>query len=133
MDGIVTSKEFLLGHAEWDTADVLDEQADQAGDDDIPSDNEAEGGELFADLCAVTSDGTTGGDGGEGQAALCGSEDSDKETTDETGDQMGVEDAQDVIDLLEELDFLAENVHGEPWNGSGEDTNDDGTPTSDET
>jgi len=133
VDGIVTNYQVLFGHPERNSAHILNEKADQAGPDNIPANDEEGTGKLPADLFTVAGNTTTGGDGCKCDNAFAGGEDTDEETTADTGNQMGVEDAEDVVDCLEERKSLAGNVHRQPRHATGNDTDDDGSPTSDNT
>lgn len=133
VDRVVADDQVLVGHPEWNSADVLDEQADQAGPDHVPANDEACASELPADLDTIAGNTTTGREGGEGNRALAGREDTDEEATADTGDQVSVEDAENVINGPEEGQALAKDVHCAPWNAAGNHADDDSTPASDDT
>lgn len=53
VDGVITNLEMFLRHAEWDTEDILDEDHDQGGPDDVPADDEESADYLEPDLLAI--------------------------------------------------------------------------------
>jgi hypothetical protein len=130
---VVTDNQVLVRHTQRNSADILDEDADQARPHDVPADNEACTSKLPTDLDTIASNATTRGDGRKSDRALSGRENTNEEATADTSDHVSVEDAEHVVDSPEEGESLAENVHGHPWNAARSDANDDGSPTSDNT
>ena len=75
VDGVVADFAHFVRHAEGHAADVLDEDHDERGPDDVPADDEEGADDLEADLPAVACDGAAGVGEAEGGAALfCGPE-----------------------------------------------------------
>lgn len=75
VDGEVANLEHLVRHAQRDAADVLDEDHDERGPDDVPADDEEGAHDLEADLSAVAGYGAAGVGDAEGGAAFgCGPE-----------------------------------------------------------
>jgi hypothetical protein len=119
VDRIVTNHAVLVRHAKWDTADVLDEAHDEGGDDlinmlvnfltpsrrrntyDIPSDDEHGTCKLPSHLLWVTCNCSTRRSESESSTSFGGREDTDQETTGNTGDQMGMEDFLGMISDLQ--------------------------------
>lgn len=126
--GIITNQQLLVRHAQRDAQDVFDEVHDQARPHDIPANDEHGARNLIPDLDAVSRNRTAGVREGEGLGAGYGGEDTSGAAADETGDEMGVEDTEDVVDGAHERHLLAEYVHGEPRHGARPETHGDGTP-----
>jgi hypothetical protein len=114
VDRIVACQQLGFGHPQWDSQHVLDEAHDERGPHDVPADDEERAVELHVDLLSVALDGAAGVGDAEGGAAFDGCEEADAHSADETGDAVGVEDAEGVVDLAEVGDFLAHDVHGSP-------------------
>jgi hypothetical protein len=112
---------------------MLDKQADQASPDNVPANDEACTSKLPADLDTMASNATTGGEGRKSNRALARCKDTDEEATADTSDHMGVNNAEDIVNGPEAGESLAENVHGNPGNASGHNTNNDSPPASNHT
>ena len=72
MDREIADFEFLVAHAQGDAADVLDEEHDEGGPDDVPADDEEGADDLQPDLFAVARDGAAGVCDAESGAAVGG-------------------------------------------------------------
>lgn len=75
VDGEVADFAHFVRHAQGDAAHVFDEDHDEGGPDDVPTDGEEGADDLEPDLAAVACDGAAGVGETEGGAAfLCGPE-----------------------------------------------------------
>ena len=72
MDGVVADLAHFVRHAQGHAADVFDEDHDEGGPDNVPTDDKEGADDLEADLAAVARDGAAGVGKAEGCAAfLC--------------------------------------------------------------
>lgn len=90
---VVADEHVVLGHAKRDSADVLDEQHDQARPDQVPANDEEGANNLDPDLSTVVVNGTTGVCETESQATFTSGKDSGQETTKDGSDQVSVRDS----------------------------------------
>ena len=130
---IITNQQLLLRHPQRNPQHVFDEAQYQARPHDIPCNDEHGARNLVPDLHAVSSDRAARVGDAESRGAGNGSEDAGGASAEKTGHEMGVEDAEDIVDGAHECDFLAENVHGEPRYGAGSEADRDGTPAGHDT
>ena len=98
MHRVVSDRELLLGEAQGNAEDVFDEHHDERSPDHVPADDEHPARDLVADLHSVSLDGATGVGQPERGAARDGGEDTRRAAAEEAGDEVGVEDAEDVVD-----------------------------------
>jgi hypothetical protein len=84
-------------------------------------------------LDAITRDRTTGVRNAESSATLNSSEETSSNTTNKRTDKMGMEDLKGVVDASEDCHAAAGDVHGEPGDDTGADTERDCAPSGDET
>lgn len=102
--GVVADDELLLGHPERNHS--LYGKADDGGDGDVPAGDEQSADDLLEELDAagVAVEATTGVGDGEEEGAEGGlGKEAGREAADESGDGVGVEDAEGIVDVLEEL------------------------------
>lgn len=121
VDGVVADLELVVGHAERD--EEVDGEADEGGDGDVPGDDEEATGDLLAELGAAGAavEGAPGVGDGEEEVAEGGlGEEAGEEAAEEAGDAVGVEDAEGVVDALQDLGALVEDHHGVPRDAAGE-------------
>src|SRR5712664_4148051 len=111
MDGIISNCENLIGHTERDAEDVFDKVEDERSHDQVEKNDKDGSNDLPPDLDAVAHFGSTRGYGGKSCRALCCREDTDQEASHEAGHCVCMENAQGVVNFLEEPDFLAHNIH----------------------
>ena len=130
--GVIANQQLLVRHAQRDAQDVLDKAHDQARPHDVPANDEHGTCNLVADLDAVPGDSAAGVCERERLAAGDCGEDTRGASADDPGDEMGVENTQDVIDGAHERNFFAEYVHGEPRDGARPEAHGDGTPARDD-
>lgn len=132
VDPVVSDGHGVGGHPKRDAQDELDEEEDDGGPCQVPSDDKEGADDLEPDLSTIASDGSTGVRHAERSATLHSGEDAGHEAADDGSDEMGVEDAEGVVDVLEQNELLADDVHGDPRDGTREEAHDDGSPAVDE-
>ena len=132
MHGIIPNSELLVGESEGHAEDVFNEHHDQRSPDHVPANDEHGTCDLVADLHSIALDGATGVQEPECGAARDRGKNARGAAAEEAGDEMGVENAEDVVDGAHECDFLAENVHAEPGHGARPESNADGGPAGDD-
>lgn len=132
MHGVIAHLELGLAHAQGHAEHIFDETHDQARPDDVPADDEHGARDLVGDLDAVALDGAARVGEAEGGAAGDGGEDARGAAADEAGDEVGVEDAEDVVDVAHEGDFFGEDVHAQPGHAAGAEAEGDGAPAGDD-
>ena len=134
VDGVVADEELFVGHAQGDAADVFDEAQNQRGPNEIPADDEEGADDLQPDLFAVAVDGAARVGQAEGRAGVGVGEDSHEEAAEETGDHVRVRDAEGVVDVVgEQAPSFADDVHGEPWDRSRAEAEEDRGPAGNHT
>ena len=133
MHRIIADQQHLVPHPQRDTEDVFDAEEDNTRPHDVPADDEQETDDLDPDLTAVVRDGPAGGvTDPEGGGPIDGCKNSGEESTENARDDVGVDDAEGVVDTAEE-EALAEDIHAEPRNRAGDDAHDNGCPAGDNT
>ena len=126
--GEVADEQLLLGHAQGHAQHVLDEQQDGGRPEEVPGDDEEGADDLQADLAAEAVDGAARQAGAEGGDTLGRGEDPRAAAADDGGDEVGVEDAERVVEQLHKADLLGEQVHREPRHAAGAEGQADGAP-----
>jgi len=132
VDGVITDLHLLLAHAQGNAAHVLDEAHDERCPHNVPADDEESAHDLETNLSWVALNRSTGVGGTESCATFNGSEDTSANATDNSTDKMCVEDLESVINVGEERQSAAGDVHGEPWDDTGAETETNGSPASNE-
>lgn len=97
MARVVAQHQILLRHPQWDPQHIFDEGHDQRRPHHVPADDEHGARDLIPDLDAVALDGAAGVRDAECRTAGDGGEDTSGTTADHAGDEMGVENTEDVI------------------------------------
>lgn len=127
--GVVADDELFVRHSQGD--EDADGEADDGGGDDVPADDEEGARYLLEELDAAGAavEGAAGvGDGEEEGAERGLGEEAGGGAAEEAGDGVGVEDAESVVDLLEEGGAFVDHHHREPRDAAGEDAHGDGRP-----
>ena len=133
MNGVIADEELFLRHPERHAADILDKVEDDTSHEDVEGDDEEEADDLDPDLVAVALDTTSVlGDAGERGGAVDGGEDTSEEAANDTGDHVGMDDTETVVNVVEEAELAAEDVHADPGDATGQHTEEDGRPAGDE-
>lgn len=145
---IVTDNALLVGHAERDAEDELDKGHNGRSPEDVPANDKESTDDLDPDLASIIVDSTTCRGNAKGAGTTLGGKYTGEEATDNSGNEMGMEDVEDIIDVLERRNVALTQVEGDlralieldslvrkayPWDGAGEGSEDNGTPASDET
>nr|CAB3504880.1 unnamed protein product [Digitaria exilis] len=121
MDGVVADLELVLRHSQRD--DEVYGDADDGGDDDVPSDDEERAGELLAELGAADAavEGALGVGHGEEEVAKGGvREEPRQQAAQEPRHAVRVDHAQRVVHVFEEPRTLVQDHHRVPWDAAGE-------------
>lgn len=102
MNSIVANLACGIGHPQRHAQNVLDEEHDERGPDDVPADDKERTYDLKPDLLSISVNSTAGVGETEGCAASGCCEKTRTDTADQGTNEMRMEDVEGVIDTLEE-------------------------------
>ena len=80
------------------------------------------GNPLEPDLFSISCDGSARIREAEGSTSIYGGEETGREPSNETSDEMSMDYSQYIVDLAEVGDLLAHDVHAQPWDCSTSET-----------
>ena len=132
MNSIIAHLQHLLTHPQRHAAHVLDETHDQTRPHHVPADDEQGPDNLQPDLLPVAGHRPTEIRDPERRAPFHGGEDARPDATDQSTDEVRVEDLEGIVDVSEERHAAPGDVHRDPGDGAGEEAEDDGAPAGDE-
>ena len=113
VNGVVTNLARRFAHPQRDPENVSDEDHDQRRPDDVPADDEKSADDLEPDLLAIAVDGTARVGQTERCAAGRSGEEAGSDAANKCADEVGVEDVEAIVDILEEGDVAFAKVEAD--------------------